>query len=482
MSTTDFYRAFEDRHRGPRELIRQRLEAYLPFIQPLPGLYEPANAIDLGCGRGEWIELLQSAGFAPLGVDLDAGMLAACIERGLPVVQGDAIGHLKSLGDDSQSIVSGFHIAEHIMFNELETLVMHALRVLKPGGLLILETPNPENVVVGTCNFFLDPTHLRPIPPLLLSFLPEHHGFARVRIVRLQESAELHQRTDIRLMEVLGGVSPDYAVVAQKGAAPEVMANFDAAFETHYGIELHELANRYDGALDQRMAALDKRLIDAEAQASGMTDALGRIGTLQDRLLEASTQHAHKHAECVHLQAEIGNVSQRAAAAEALALEQHKRIDELGGNAHHWWQQACVLEAERNALRKSASWRITAPLRLMSGLVVHPVQTVRSGANHVVHGTINIFQKPLSRAMAAVLRRPQLSYRINQWLLRYPALHGQLLGVARKGGMAPDARGYPPDVIRADGQAQAKLASLTPRARKIYADLRAAIEKNKGNS
>ena len=105
MSSTDFYRAFEERYRGSRELIRKRLQAYQPFIAPLPGIYQPANAIDLGCGRGEWLELLQDAGFAPQGVDLDAGMLAACTERGLPVTQGDALVHLQSLGDASQCLV-----------------------------------------------------------------------------------------------------------------------------------------------------------------------------------------------------------------------------------------------------------------------------------------------------------------------------------------------------------------------------------------
>ena len=58
MSIADFYRAFEDRHRGARSLITRRLEVYLPFIAPLAQLYSPAAAIDLGCGRGEWLELL----------------------------------------------------------------------------------------------------------------------------------------------------------------------------------------------------------------------------------------------------------------------------------------------------------------------------------------------------------------------------------------------------------------------------------------
>ena len=482
MSSTDFYRAFEDRYRGSRELIRQRLEAYRPFIEPFQGIYKPTNAVDLGCGRGEWIELLLGAGFAPQGVDLDAGMLSACTARGLPVIQGDAIAHLQLLGDGSQCIISGFHIAEHIAFDDLQTLVIHALRVLKPGGLLILETPNPENVVVGTSSFYLDPTHQRPIPPLLLSFLAEHHGFTRVRTLRLQESAEIHTRSDIRMMDVLGGVSPDYAVVAQKAASPEVMARFDAAFATHYGIELQELADRYDDTMDRRMGVMEHRLANAEAQASGITDALARIGTLQDRLIDVSAQFARTQADCTQLHGELARVAKCAAEAEAMVQDQQKRIDELNGNAHHWWQQACALEAERNALRQSASWRITAPLRFAAGLVTHPLRTLRSGANVIIHRAICTTERPLSRLMAAVLRRPQLSHRINSWLLRYPALYQQLIGVARRGGVVPGAPVYSPPAGQVDLLASPDLACFTPRARQIYTDLQAAIKNNKGTS
>lgn len=472
MSSTDFYRAFEERHRGPRKLIRSRLQVYQPFITPLLGIYQPANAIDLGCGRGEWLELLQETGFTPQGVDLDAGMLAACTERGLPVTQGDALSHLQSLDDASQCIVSGFHIAEHLTFDHLKALVQQAFRVLKAGGLLILETPNPENLVVGTSSFYLDPTHLRPLPPPLLSFLPEYHGFARVRTLRLQEQPELRQRSDITLMDVLGGVSPDYAVVAQKAAAPDVMERFDTVFATQYGIDLNDLAGRYDGTLQRRMAALDQRLAKAEAQAGGMTDALARITTLQDRLLEASTQLACKQAEQEKLQAvanhateQLQEAQQRAAAAEA--------------NSHHWWQQASALDAERNALRQSASWRITAPLRWAGSLVLRPATTARTSANWFIHRSIHTFQRPLSRLMAAVLRRPQLSYRINQVLLRYPALYRQLLEVAQRGGVMAGVPVHSAHTAPATSSAASELASLTPRARQIYADLQKAINKNR---
>lgn len=241
-----FYRAFEERWRGSRDLIKSRLRVYLPFVEPLLGLQSDAKAVDLGCGRGEWLELLREAGFDAQGVDLDDGMLAACRQLGLKVQTQDAIGFLKSLPDASQAVVSGFHIAEHLPFADLQQLVQQALRVLRPAGLLILETPNPENIVVGTSSFYLDPTHRNPIPHQLLSFLPEHYGFARVKVLYLQEKEGLADYKQLTLFQVLSGVSPDYAVVAQKSIALEQMQLFDAAFERDYGLSLEALARQYE--------------------------------------------------------------------------------------------------------------------------------------------------------------------------------------------------------------------------------------------
>jgi len=267
-----FYRAFEDRHRGPRELIKSRLRVYLPFIEPLRSIYSDANAIDLGCGRGEWLELLQDAGFDAQGVDLDHHMLTACRELGLNVATADALVALKALPDESQLVVSGFHLAEHIPFSDLQTLVQEALRVLKPAGLLILETPNPENMVVGTVNFYLDPSHQKPIPPELLSFLPEYYGFARVKVVRLQQDKALWGKARISLLDVLAGVSPDYAVISQKSADAPSLSLINDAFDQVYGLTLDSLANRFDQQTEQLTQAQAQNQLAQErtAQAQAM--------------------------------------------------------------------------------------------------------------------------------------------------------------------------------------------------------------------
>lgn len=246
-----FYRAFEEKFRGPRGLIQQRLEVYLPFVQPVCAAYPEALVLDLGCGRGEWLELLQKNSIAAMGVDLDTGMLEACQQINLKVQCQDALESLKQLQDGSASVVSAFHLVEHLPFDRVKDLVAECHRVLKPGGLLIMETPNPENFMVATHNFYLDPTHLRPIPPDLLAFVPEYLGYESVKILRLQETDGVKTHPNLSMLDVLTGASPDYAVVAQKAGHTALKQSLQALFDQAFGISGYALLER------QRLQAND---------------------------------------------------------------------------------------------------------------------------------------------------------------------------------------------------------------------------------
>ena len=246
-----FYRAFEEKFRGPRGLIQQRLEVYLPFVQPVCAAYPEALVLDLGCGRGEWLELLQKNSIAAMGVDLDTGMLEACQQINLKVQCQDALESLKQLQDGSASVVSAFHLVEHLPFDRVKDLVAECHRVLKPGGLLIMETPNPENFMVATHNFYLDPTHLRPIPPDLLAFVPEYFGYESVKILRLQETDGVKTHPNLSMLDVLTGASPDYAVVAQKAGHTALKQSLQALFDQAFGISGYALLER------QRLQAND---------------------------------------------------------------------------------------------------------------------------------------------------------------------------------------------------------------------------------
>jgi glycosyltransferase involved in cell wall biosynthesis/SAM-dependent methyltransferase len=341
-----FYRAFEDKYRGSRELIKRRQQSYLSFITPLLALYEHACTIDLGCGRGEWLELLQELGFRSYGVDLDDGMLAACRELGLSAERADAIRTLEMMESESQTIVSGFHIAEHISFSQLQTLVQQALRVLKPAGLLILETPNPENIVVSTSEFYLDPTHRQPIPPKLLSFMTEFYGFCRTKVARLQEPQPLLDGRVVTLQDVLLGVSPDFAVIAQKYARSECLALFDQPFEKEYGISLEALAARHDQQVKEQVAQDTDALSTAKERARQAESDLYRVrDALQAALAKAQESQINELKLYDQLQTALGEAQR----AETQAVQSHAALEVAEGRARAAAADALQLAKEREA-------------------------------------------------------------------------------------------------------------------------------------
>lgn len=276
----DFYRAFEERFRGSRKLIKSRLSVYLPFLGPLKSICHAPEALDIGCGRGEWLELLSEHGFRARGVDLDEGMLTACYDNQLMATKEDGVAFLETLPNESQALVSGFHIAEHLPFSRLRTLVQQSFRVLKPGGLLILETPNPENLRVSSLTFFLDPTHHHPLPPQLLTFLVDYYGFNRTMVMRLQE-AQVSATDPPSLDQVLGGASPDYAVVAQKASDGAIAPLFDDVFNREFGVDSQRLVEHFDRLLigqRMRLAELAVRVDQhAAAQAVQVAELAARL-------------------------------------------------------------------------------------------------------------------------------------------------------------------------------------------------------------
>lgn len=273
-----FYKAFEERFRGCRAAVKQGLSIYLPFLEPLHG----GAALDLGCGRGEWLELLQENGFEARGVDLDDDLLAVCRNAGLLVERENALAALQRQADRSLAVVSAIHVAEHLPFDQLRMLIAEALRVLIPGGLLIMETPNPENIQVATMHFYRDPTHQRPLPPELLSFLPEQAGFERVKVLRCAEPAHIVDESQTMTLEkVLKSVSPDYAVVAQKSASLDFLAQFDEVFAREVGITPEILLRRFEKRLakmESELKRADVRLRDTECFIDKLRNGLpGRI-------------------------------------------------------------------------------------------------------------------------------------------------------------------------------------------------------------
>lgn len=174
----EFYAALEDALRGDRSTIKERQRLYLPFIESGGG-----PVLDLGSGRAEWLELLADQGIEAQGVDISEVCVAEATSRGLIAHRADALEYLAAIPDTSLGAVTAFQLVEHLPFEQLDCLVADIFRVLRPGGVLILETPNPANVRVGAMGFWHDPTHIRPLPPALLEFLARWRGFIDTELV-----------------------------------------------------------------------------------------------------------------------------------------------------------------------------------------------------------------------------------------------------------------------------------------------------------
>ena len=215
------YASFEDRFRGTRAEIKQRQRLYLPYIRDVHAGADKNPVIDLGCGRGEWLELLRDEGLTARGVDLNRIFLAGCRELDLDVSEQDAVDYLHSLEPKSVGAVTGFHLIEHVPLKTLIALFDESLRVLSPGGLAIFETPNPSNLLVGSCNFYFDPTHRNPLPAPLTQCLLEIRGFSSTEILYLNptDASSLLNQGEPQIQQLINQhfFGPqDYAVLARR--------------------------------------------------------------------------------------------------------------------------------------------------------------------------------------------------------------------------------------------------------------------------
>lgn len=179
------YVEIEDKFRGLRTDIKGRVKKYLPYIKEVNAGTNDLPVLDIGCGRGEWLELLKDEGLSALGVDKNSIFVSQCGKLGLDVTNEDMLVYLEKLPDKSLGAVTGFHIIEHLPFVQLIKLLDETIRVLNVGGIVIFETPNPQNVIVGSCSFCLDPTHKKPLPKEMIKFISEARGLSDIKILEL---------------------------------------------------------------------------------------------------------------------------------------------------------------------------------------------------------------------------------------------------------------------------------------------------------
>jgi SAM-dependent methyltransferase len=221
------YAGFEERFRGSEKDIKERQRIYVPYFK------DARNVLDLGCGRGEFLELLREHGINARGVDLDLDMVLLCQERELDVVRDDAFAYLGGLSDDAVGGIFAAQVIEHLPPRRVIDLVKLCHRKLAPGGFLVLETPNPACLMVFADSFYRDLSHIRPIHPDTMKFLFEAARFHQVELKTLAPvdpsmRVPLLQTPDPALAPFNQGIErlnsllfgfQDYAVIGRKGWA-----------------------------------------------------------------------------------------------------------------------------------------------------------------------------------------------------------------------------------------------------------------------
>ena len=301
-----FYKSFEDKFRGHRSEIKKRLLAYEPFLQILKQNYENPAAADLGCGRGEWLEILKQNGFAARGCDVSEEMIKECEKNALEAKKQGAIEFLSELEDSSLALVSAFQLVEHLEFSELCELIKQARRVLKDGGILILETPNPENLRVATLNFYLDVTHVKPIPPMLLEYLCEFEGFSNTFMMRLNSNlsfSEDLENQNVTLRDVLSSVGLDYAILGLKNGDEKTREAFLNAAKSGYSFE--ELADRFDVSAFENKTQMLELKNDVWKESLETKEALWKSSL---ELMESKNQIANLQNENARLHEDLENL------------------------------------------------------------------------------------------------------------------------------------------------------------------------------
>lgn len=178
------YGRFAECFRGPEDYVRRNQEFYKPFFAGR------SNVLDIGCGRGEFLEMMRDIGVQARGIDMGEEAVAQCCHKGLNAEVADLFEYLDAQPDGEFDGIMSSQVVEHLAPERLPEMVRLCAAKLRKGGVLTIETPNPECLAIFATHFYLDPTHTRPVPHQLLAFYMEEAGFGLIEVHRLSPAVE----------------------------------------------------------------------------------------------------------------------------------------------------------------------------------------------------------------------------------------------------------------------------------------------------
>jgi 2-polyprenyl-3-methyl-5-hydroxy-6-metoxy-1,4-benzoquinol methylase len=178
------YGRFAERFRGTEEYVKSNQELYRPIFTGR------SNVLDVGCGRGEFLEMMRELGVSAKGIDLSDESVALCRHKGLDAEKADLFVYLENLPESSLDGIFCSQVVEHIEPARLPDMIRLAASRLQRGGVIAIETPNPECLAIFATHFYLDPTHQRPVPHPLLAFYLEEFGVGNIEVKKLSPAVE----------------------------------------------------------------------------------------------------------------------------------------------------------------------------------------------------------------------------------------------------------------------------------------------------
>jgi SAM-dependent methyltransferase len=206
------YARFAERFRGDEAYVRKTVEFYAPFFEGRE------NVLDIGCGRGEFLEAMREKGVPARGIDLSGESVLLCRQKGLDAEVADLFPYLEAQPEEEFDGIFSSQVVEHIDAMRLGGMIRLCASRLRRGGVLAIETPNPECLGIFATHFYLDPTHTRPVPAPLLSFYMEEAGLGGIEVHRLSPAVEavpeLMELPESLRNRLFGGL--DYAIIGRR--------------------------------------------------------------------------------------------------------------------------------------------------------------------------------------------------------------------------------------------------------------------------
>ncbi len=276
MDHNEYFR-FENKFRGSKENVLNRLEQYRKLVELIFIKSRYATSLDIGCGRGEWLGFCKSIGFKSLGIENNEIMVKECRKAGFDVKEGDALDLIKNIPSDSLSLVTAFHVIEHLTFNYLKELLSECNRVLATGGILLLETPSIDNISVSTKLFYTDPTHINPINPDSFIYFLNNVGFDASKYFYIN-GGPLQESNPAYLTRLLNGIAQDICIIATKDlSATELYFsnNSNWSDRLNLGISTIEGSLEFDAAINKKDMVMREKIIENQVE----------IFTLEQKLL-----------------------------------------------------------------------------------------------------------------------------------------------------------------------------------------------------